>query len=52
VEKAGRQATVVVSHFGEETLAAVHALKPANLQVDGMSLEDIFVAMVGHTEEA
>ena len=48
---AGRQVTAVVSHFSAETMAAVEALKPDHAQVEDMSLEDIFVAMVGQAEE-
>jgi len=50
LEKSGRQAAVTVSGFSDETLAAAKALNPADLRVDDLSLEDIFVAMVGNSE--
>jgi len=52
VEAAGRQAAVLVEGFGEATLAAARALKPAHLEVEDLGLEDIFVALVGRAEEA
>lgn len=50
-EYAGRQVTLVVRDFTDATLAAAQALQPAHLEVNEMSLEDIFVAMVGQAEE-
>jgi len=51
LSEAGRQATIIVNDFSEDTLAAARALKPSRLDVEDLSLEDIFVAMVGHPEE-
>lgn len=51
VESSGRQCAAIVEGFGEETLAAVRALHPSTLDVQDVSLEDIFVALVGHAEE-
>jgi len=51
VSEAGRQAIAIVNDFSEDTLAAARALNPARLDVEDLSLEDIFVAMVGHPEE-
>ena len=50
-EQAGRQVTLVVRDYSDATLAAAQALHPAHLAVDELSLEDIFVAMVGQAEE-
>ena len=52
VEQKGRQTLVVVSDFNDATIAAAQALCPSNLTVGDLSLEDIFVAMVGQPEEA
>ncbi|OFX13254.1 MAG: hypothetical protein A2Z18_08110 [Armatimonadetes bacterium RBG_16_58_9] len=49
-ETSGRQCAVTVSGFSDETLAAAKALKPNDISVDDLSLEDIFVAMVGGSE--
>ncbi|MHB9110517.1 MAG: ABC transporter ATP-binding protein [Armatimonadota bacterium] len=51
LSEAGRQATIIVNGFSDDTLAAARALKPSRLDVEDLSLEDIFVAMVGHPEE-
>jgi len=51
-EYAGRQVTLVVRDFNDATLASAQALHPTQLAVDELSLEDIFVALVGQTEEA
>lgn len=50
-EHAGRQAVLTVAHFSEATLTAARALRPAQIEVADLSLEDIFVAMVGHSED-
>ena len=49
-ERNGRQAAMVVRDFTDETIARAQALKPIDIRVDDLSLEDIFVAMVGGTE--
>ncbi len=51
-EGGGRQPAVIVDNFSEDTLAAARALHPSNITVDDLGLEDIFVALVGHPEEA
>jgi ABC-2 type transport system ATP-binding protein len=51
ISEAGRQATAIVSDFSDDSLAAARALNPARLDVEDLSLEDIFVALVGHPEE-
>ena len=51
LSEAGRQASAIVSDFSDDTLAAARALGPSRLDVEDLSLEDIFVAMVGHPEE-
>lgn len=50
VERGGRQSAVVVRDYSEATLAAARAMKPLDVRVDDLSLEDIFVAMVGNSE--
>jgi ABC-2 type transport system ATP-binding protein len=50
VEHNGRQSAVVVRDFGEKTLEAARILKPTDIRVDDMSLEDIFCSMVGEHE--
>lgn len=49
-EHSGRQSAVVVRDFSDETIAKAQAAKPTDIRVDDLSLEDIFVAMVGGTE--
>jgi len=50
-ERAGRQAVLTVAEYSDATLAAVHALRPAAVEVADLCLEDIFVALVGQAEE-
>ncbi|MDO8586030.1 MAG: ABC transporter ATP-binding protein [Armatimonadota bacterium] len=51
-EHSGRQLAITVRDYSEETLAAAKALGPKDLAVEDLSLEDIFVALVGKPEEA
>ena len=50
VEQSGRQAAIYVKGFSQETLETAKALKPADIDVQDLSLEDIFVALVGGSE--
>jgi ABC-2 type transport system ATP-binding protein len=50
IESSGRNAAVTVQGFSKATLEAASALKPTHLHVEDLSLEDIFVAMVGGSE--
>jgi ABC-2 type transport system ATP-binding protein len=50
VETAGRQAAVVTSDFSDEVLAAVKRANPTAVRVQDLSLEEIFVALVGEPE--
>ena len=50
-ETAGRQSAVTVKSFSDASITAAQALKPTDIRVDDLSLEDIFVAMVGRQEE-
>jgi ABC-2 type transport system ATP-binding protein len=52
VEKSGRQSAMTVKDFSDETIAAVKALKPTNLMIEDLNLEDIFVAIVGKSEDS
>lgn len=45
-EAQGRELVLTVRDFDDETLARVHVLQPAEVDVEDMSLEDIFVALV------
>lgn len=49
-EVSGRQAAITVSNFSDETISTAKFLKPSDIDVQDLSLEDIFVAMVGNTE--
>ena len=46
-EKIGKELVLTVRDYSEHTLSAIHALKPDAVEVEDLSLEDIFVAMVG-----
>jgi len=46
-EAVGKDLVLTVRDYDEQTLAATHALKPDSVEVEDLSLEDIFVAMVG-----
>ncbi|OPZ83430.1 MAG: hypothetical protein BWY76_02282 [bacterium ADurb.Bin429] len=46
-EVEGKTLLCTVRDFGEATLAAARALNPTALAVEDLSLEDIFVALVG-----
>ncbi|HEY3380105.1 MAG TPA: ABC transporter ATP-binding protein [Armatimonadota bacterium] len=46
-ETFGKELVLTVNGFSEETLAAVHRLRPLTVQVEDMCLEDIFVALLG-----
>lgn len=50
VEHSGRQSMVTVRDFDETTLEAAKLLKPVDMRVEALSLEDIFCAMVGEHE--
>ncbi len=50
-EAIGKELVLTVRDYTDDTLAAVHALKPQSVQVEAMSLEDIFVALVGEGKE-
>jgi ABC-2 type transport system ATP-binding protein len=49
-EVSGRNAEITVQGYGENTLCAAKALKPIDITVEDLGLEDIFVAMVGRSE--
>lgn len=51
VEGAGRQSAITVRDFSEATLAAAGSLHPSDIVVQDLSLEDIFVALVGQPQE-
>ena len=46
-ETVGKELVLTVCNFSDDTLAAVKALSPRTLTVEDMSLEEIFIAMVG-----
>ncbi|HOS43944.1 MAG TPA: ABC transporter ATP-binding protein [Armatimonadota bacterium] len=52
MEGGGRRVGMIVNDCSEATLAAARALHPTALAVGDLSLEDIFVALVGRAEEA
>jgi len=49
-EIVGRQAGIVVKDYTENTLKIAKSLNPTEIRVEDLSLEDIFVAMVGGAE--
>ena len=51
-ESSGRQLAVTVRDFSDETVAAAKALGASDISVQDLNLEDIFVALVGKSEEA
>jgi len=51
-EKRGRQELIAVDNFSDETIARAKAASPASIEVQDMSLEEIFVALVGSPEVA
>ena len=50
VETAGRQAVVTTKSFSENTVAQAKAMHPSDIDVQDLSLEEIFVALVGRSE--
>lgn len=50
IENGGRQAALVVKGFSDRTIADARALKPSDVKVEDLSLEDILVALVGGAE--
>ncbi len=50
--QSGKQVSLIVRDYTEDTLAALQALHPATLKVEMLGLEDIFVALVGNAREA
>lgn len=52
IEHFGKQSTVTVKKFSDQTVALAQSMRPKGIEVEDLSLEDIFVAMVGHPEEA
>lgn len=49
-ERSGRQVSLTVQDYTAATLDSVRALNPQSIEVEDMSLEDIFVALVGEKE--
>lgn len=49
-EHSARQSAVVVKDFSQQVIDAVKIMKPTDLRVEDMDLEDIFVAMVGESQ--
>ena len=50
VETIGRQSAVIVRDFSDTTLSAAKSLSPSNIRIDGLGLEDIFVALASKPE--
>ena len=46
-ETMGKELVLAVRNYSDETIAAVKALKPRTMTVEDMSLEEIFIALVG-----
>ncbi len=49
-ERSGRQIAAIVNTYSDQTLEAAKSLKPTDIRVDDMPLEDIMVALVGPAE--
>ena len=50
-ETAGRQIKLTVNDFSDKTLAQAKGYNPRSVEVEDMSLEDIFVALVGERDQ-
>lgn len=50
-ETVGRQHAIIVRDFNEITIALAKTFKPTDMVVEDLSLEDIFVALVGKSTE-
>jgi hypothetical protein len=51
IDKSGRQSALIVRDFTPKAIEAAKSLGPTDLTVEDLSLEDIFVAMVGKSED-
>ncbi|MBI2843514.1 MAG: ABC transporter ATP-binding protein [Armatimonadetes bacterium] len=51
VESSGRQSEITVKDFSPQAVAAAKSLGPTDIRVEDLGLEDIFVALVGKSEE-
>ena len=49
VERDGRQLALVCERWGEESRQAIDAMGPTSVEIEGLSLEDIFVAFARGT---
>lgn len=47
LETSGKQAVAITRDYGDELAAEIKAMNPKSLEVEELTLEDIFVAMVG-----
>jgi len=50
-ENVGRQVQLTVKDFSDATLAQIKGYSPRSIRVDDLSLEDIFVALVGERSQ-